>query len=58
MAWLPPQSRKPSGSPMHPLLKAILKLAIAVIVIPAVAYGLFLAAVLIYAALNGPIRWN
>jgi hypothetical protein len=43
---------------MHPLLKGLLLLPLILIAIAALAYGLFLAFVLGYAALNGPIRWN
>ena len=57
MAYIPPQNRSPR-QPMHPLAKRLLWTAAALIAIPVVAYGLFLAAVLVYAAINGPIRWN
>ena len=43
---------------MHPLVKRLLLLPLILIAIPALAYGLFLAFVLGYAALYGPIRWN
>ena len=50
----PPSPPVPPRQRMHPLLKRLLIL----IAIPMIAYGLFLAFVLGYAALYGPIRWN
>jgi hypothetical protein len=43
---------------LHPVVKRLLLIPLILIAIPALAYGLFLAFVLGYAALNGPIRWN
>lgn len=43
---------------MLPVVKRLLLIPLILIAIPAVAYGLFLAFVLGYAALYGPIRWN
>lgn len=43
---------------MHPMLKRLLFLPLILLAIPALAYGIFLAFVLGYAALYGPIRWN
>lgn len=57
MAYVPPGSRPPAR-PMHPLLKRLLWLVAALVAIPVVAYGLFLAAVLIISLIYGPIRWN
>lgn len=53
----PPTNPAPRQG-LHPLVKRLLLLPLILIAIPALAYGLFLAFVLGYAALNGPIRWN
>ena len=53
-----PPNPQPPRPGMHPLLKRLLLIPLILIAIPALAYGLFLAFVLGYAALNGPIRWN
>jgi len=39
---------------LHPLIRLVLIL----LAIPALAYGIFLAFVLGYAAISGPISWN
>ena len=52
----PPPSPPRQG--LHPAVKRLLLIPLILIAIPALAYGLFLAFVLGYAALNGPIRWN
>jgi hypothetical protein len=52
----PPRQRPHLG--LHPILKRLLRIALILVAIPAIAYGLFLAFVLGYAALHGPIRWN
>jgi hypothetical protein len=43
---------------VHPLVRRLLVLALSLIAIPVVAYGLFLVTVLIVSAVSGPIRWN
>lgn len=53
MTHQPPSPPTPRRG-LHPLLKRLLIL----IAIPVLAYAAFLAFVLGYAALNGPIRWN
>ena len=54
----PPAGPQSPRKGMHPLIKFLLIATITVLAIPALAYGLFLAFVLGYAALHGPIRWN
>jgi hypothetical protein len=53
-----PNNPTPSRKGMHPLAKFILFVPLILLAIPALAYGLFLAFVLGYSALYGPIRWN
>jgi hypothetical protein len=57
MAYVPPGSRGPQP-PLHPLARRLIRMVLLLVAIPVLAYGLFLAAVLIIAAVNGPIRWN
>ena len=58
MAYIPPQQRQPPGPGLNPLIKRLLILVLVLLAIPVVAYGLFLAAVLLIATFAGPIRWN
>jgi hypothetical protein len=66
MSWQPPGSQRygaPQGPPPPPQganapAKRLLKIAVALIAIPLLAYGLFLAAVLVVSLVGGPIRWN
>jgi hypothetical protein len=55
MTHQPPPPPRPT---LHPLIKRLLFVALTLLAIPVLAYGLFLAFVLGYAALHGPIRWN
>ena len=50
----PPNAPRQRPFGLHPLLKRLLIL----LAIPLLAYAAFLAFVLGYAALAGPIRWN
>jgi hypothetical protein len=54
----PRSNPRPLHKGMHPLVKLILFVPLILLAIPALAYGLFLACVLGYSALYGPIRWN
>jgi hypothetical protein len=53
-----PNNPGPLHKGMHPLVKLILFVPLILLAIPALAYALFLAFVLGYSALYGPIRWN
>jgi hypothetical protein len=56
MTHQPPS--QPPRPVLHALIKRLLILALTLLAIPVIAYALFLAFVLGYAALHGPIRWN
>jgi hypothetical protein len=52
-----PPSPPPHGG-LHPLVTFLLFVPLILLAIPALTYGLFLAFVLGYSVLSGPIRWN
>ena len=54
----PPNNPNPPRTGLHPVVRRLLLLPLILLAIPALAYGLFLAFVLGYSLLNGPIRWN
>lgn len=66
MSWQPPGTPRygaPPGTPpppqgTNPFVKRLVKIAIALVAIPLVAFVLFLAAVLVVSLVSGPIRWN
>ncbi len=67
MSWLPPGSH-PYGTKGNPnpqpspaargLTRLALRLAIALIGVPILAFAIFLMAVLLISYFGGPIRWN
>jgi hypothetical protein len=57
MAYMPPARGGPA-KPGRPLLKLILLVAILMILLPILAYGLFLGAILYDSWMHGGARWN
>jgi len=57
MAYVPPPQGAP-GNPKRSLVKLIVVGAVVLILLPLIAYGLFLGAILYDSWMHGPARWN